>query len=330
MSDELLDLFERNRRWAAETEAARAGLLHQAAAAAGAAVPVDRLRRQPRAGQRDPRPAAGRRVRAPQRRQRGRALRPQRAVGDAVRDRHAAGAAHHRRRPLRLRRRDGGAAQPRASASPTTGCATCRTCATSTATWLAACPTTSAAPERAVRAERARAGAQRLRDHRGAGRLGARPERSSCTAGSTACTTACSRTCSMTVAERRRGRGRPTALRSARVKQRFDADPRGQRAHDRRLDVSATPDRRARLRHRAGDARRLQPPLPAVPRHQREGQAALRARRLARPAARAARAHRVLRQARRARPPSGCSASSRPIACRPTSGSRSSCTTSAC
>ena len=44
--------------------------------------------------------------------------------------------------------------------------------------------------------------------------------------------------------------------------------------------------------------RRLQPPLPAVPRRVGARQAPLRDRRLARPAARAARAHRVLRPAR--------------------------------
>ena len=43
------------------------------------------------------------------------------------------GRAHHGGRPLRLRRRAGGAATARASAWPTTGCATSRTCATATA-----------------------------------------------------------------------------------------------------------------------------------------------------------------------------------------------------
>ena len=86
----------------------------------------------------------------------------------------------------------------------------------------------------------------------------------------------------------------------------------------------------ARLRHRAGDARRLRPPLPAVPPGQRRGQGALRGGRLARPAARAGAAHRVLRPAGRRGGRAAADASSRPRRCRWTSGSRSSCTTSAC
>ena len=54
-------------------------------------VPVDRLLRQPRAGQRDRRPRSRRAVRAPQRRQRGRAHRPQLPVGAAVCGRRAEG-----------------------------------------------------------------------------------------------------------------------------------------------------------------------------------------------------------------------------------------------
>ena len=96
-------------------------------------VHVDRLLRQPRARQPDHRPGAGRGVRAPQRRQHRGALRPQRAVGDPVRGRAAQGRAHHGGRPLRLlaacRRRS----RARASAWPTTGSATSRTCATATA-----------------------------------------------------------------------------------------------------------------------------------------------------------------------------------------------------
>ena len=93
------------------------------------AVHVDRLRRQPRAGQRDHRPRPRRGLRAPQRGQRGGALRPERAVDHPVRGRAPQGRAHHRRRPLRLRRRARGDAAAPASAWPTTGCATCRTCA---------------------------------------------------------------------------------------------------------------------------------------------------------------------------------------------------------
>ena len=47
-----------------------------------------------------------------------------------------------------------------------------------------------AAPRAPVRAQRDRAGRQRLPDHRRAGRLGARPAAVACTAGSTACSTA--------------------------------------------------------------------------------------------------------------------------------------------
>ena len=68
-------------------------------------IPVDRLLGLARAGQPDRRPAPGRGVRPSQRRQRGRAHRPQLPVGDPVRGRRAQGRAHHRRRPLRLRRR---------------------------------------------------------------------------------------------------------------------------------------------------------------------------------------------------------------------------------
>ena len=59
-----------------EGRAAQPRLLHRVARPAGAAVSVDRLRRQPRAGQRTRRPVARRALRAPQRGQRRRALRP--------------------------------------------------------------------------------------------------------------------------------------------------------------------------------------------------------------------------------------------------------------
>jgi carbonic anhydrase len=55
----------------------------------------------------------GRGVRAPQRGQRGGALRPECAVGDPVRGGPPEGRAHHGRRPLRLRRRAGGFARHR-------------------------------------------------------------------------------------------------------------------------------------------------------------------------------------------------------------------------
>ena len=93
---------------------------------------VDRLLRLARAGQPNRRPAAGRGLRPSQRRQRGRAYRPQLPVGDPVRRRRAQGQAHHGGRPLRLRRRARRRSTARASASSTSGCATSRTCAPST------------------------------------------------------------------------------------------------------------------------------------------------------------------------------------------------------
>ena len=72
---------------------------------AGTRLPVDRLRRQPRARERDRGPAAGRAVRPPQRRERRRAHRPQLPVGAPVRRRGASGRARHRLRSLRLWRR---------------------------------------------------------------------------------------------------------------------------------------------------------------------------------------------------------------------------------
>ena len=106
------ELFKNNREWAEK-------ILRQdpdsskALAPAVAHLPVDRLRRQPRARQPDRRPAAGRHLRAPEHRQHGGAHRPQLPVGHAVRGGHPQGEARHRRRPLRLQRRAGRAA-PRA------------------------------------------------------------------------------------------------------------------------------------------------------------------------------------------------------------------------
>ena len=70
--------------------------------------------------------------------------------------------------------------------------------------------------------------------------------------------------------DQRRDRGR--GLRARRSK-RYPRVARAAKTSEPRRDVPAAPDRRARLRHRAGDARRLQPPLPPVPRGQRRGQA---------------------------------------------------------
>ena len=90
---------------------ARARLLRAPVAAAGAAVPVDRLLGQPGARQPDRRPAARRDVRPSQRRQRGGAHRPELPVGHPVRGGGAPRRAHHRLRALRLRRRPGGPAR---------------------------------------------------------------------------------------------------------------------------------------------------------------------------------------------------------------------------
>ncbi len=75
---------------------------------AGAGVFVDRLLRQPGAGQRNRRPRPRRIVRASQRRQPRSAPGRQLSVRAAVRRRCLEGQARHRGRALRLRRREGG------------------------------------------------------------------------------------------------------------------------------------------------------------------------------------------------------------------------------
>ena len=151
------------------------GILRQAVAPAVAQLPVDRLRRQPRAGEPDRGPAARRRLRPSQHREHGGAHRPQLPVGHAVRGRHPQGQTCHRGRPLRLQRRAWRRCGARASASPTTGCATCRTCTRSTSTARRACPSEIAGIRPAVRAQRHRAGRQRLPDDDRARCVGARP-----------------------------------------------------------------------------------------------------------------------------------------------------------
>ena len=88
---DLQELLDSNRRWAAKMEAARPGFFTGLLEAAGAAVPVDRLRGQPRAGERAGGPRAGRAVRPSQRRQRRRPLGPELPLGDPVRGRRARG-----------------------------------------------------------------------------------------------------------------------------------------------------------------------------------------------------------------------------------------------
>src|SRR5207248_904060 len=78
---------------------------------AGPAVLLDRLFRQPGAGQPDRRHVAGRALRPSQRRQRRRPHRSQLPLGAPVCRRRPQGPARHRLRALRLRRRPGGAAR---------------------------------------------------------------------------------------------------------------------------------------------------------------------------------------------------------------------------
>ncbi|CAA9375423.1 MAG: Carbonic anhydrase, beta class, partial [uncultured Gemmatimonadetes bacterium] len=159
-------------RMGAVDDRPRPGLLFAAFEHAVARVPVDRVRRQPRAGQRDRQPASGRAVRSPQRGQRGGAHRPQLPVGAAVRRGRAPGEARHRHRALRVRRRAGRAAEHEARAdrqlaAPRAGRARQALGAPGAAGG-------GRAPGPHVRAERDRAGLQRLPDHHRAGRLGAR------------------------------------------------------------------------------------------------------------------------------------------------------------
>ena len=120
--NKLPELFANNRRWAAATEQAPSGVLRRAFGAAVAALPLDRLLRQPRTRQRDRGSRAGRAVRAPQRREPGVPQRFQLSLGAAVRHRRARHRARHRLRPLRLRRRDRGVASSGRSGWSTTGC----------------------------------------------------------------------------------------------------------------------------------------------------------------------------------------------------------------
>ncbi len=83
---------------------------------AGAGIPLDRLLRQPGAGEPADGTVAGGCVRPPQRRQPGGAHRLQLSVRAAICGRGAQGEAHHRLRPLRLWWRQGGDAEPGAGA----------------------------------------------------------------------------------------------------------------------------------------------------------------------------------------------------------------------
>src|SRR5262245_29154410 len=152
---------------------ARPRVLRAADQPAVAALPVDRLCRQPRAGQRDRRPRAGRAVRPPQRGERGHPYGPEPAVGAAVRGRRPARRARDRVRALRLRRRDRGLRQPvarpgRQLAPPHPG----RLRALRERARAGDGRARSRQPP--VRAERARAGAERLPYDGHAGRVEAR------------------------------------------------------------------------------------------------------------------------------------------------------------
>ena len=107
--DGLSELLERNRAWAAATVAADPQFFAALAERQAPGVPVDRVLGQPRPREPDRRARARRRVRPPQRRQRRRPHRPQLPVGAAVRGRRPRREARDRVRPLRLRRRPGGA-----------------------------------------------------------------------------------------------------------------------------------------------------------------------------------------------------------------------------
>ena len=149
-------------------------VFRQALAPAVAHLPVDRLRRQPRARQPDRRLAAGRHLRASQSRQHGGAHRSQLPVGHAVRGRHPQGQAHHRRRPLWMQRRAGGhaplARRPRRQlAAPRAGRAR------EARAFARRLRQRRRRGGPSVRAERHRAGRERLPDHDRARRLGARP-----------------------------------------------------------------------------------------------------------------------------------------------------------
>ncbi|CAA9510683.1 MAG: Carbonic anhydrase, beta class, partial [uncultured Solirubrobacterales bacterium] len=86
----------------------RPGVLPQARGRPDPALPVHRLLRQPGAGRAPHRCAAGRDVHPPQHREPGLPLRPEPALGTAVRRGRPRRAGHHRLRPLRVRGREGG------------------------------------------------------------------------------------------------------------------------------------------------------------------------------------------------------------------------------
>ena len=153
-------------------------------------LPVDRLRRQPRAGQPDRRLAAGRDLRPSQHRQHGGAHRPELPVGHAVRGRHPQGQAHHRRRPLRLQRRAGGVARRARRSRRQLAAARAGRAREARARAACDCASEGAAARPALRAERHRAGAERLPDHASCATRGSAARSCTCTAGSTASPTA--------------------------------------------------------------------------------------------------------------------------------------------
>jgi predicted GNAT family acetyltransferase len=110
-------------------------VLHQAVAPANAAVPVDRLLRFARAGERDRRPAAGRDVRASQRRQRRRAHRSQLPVGDPVRRRCRSRSNTSWSSAITAAAASGRRSIATAQDWSTSGCGTCAMCMTSIWRW---------------------------------------------------------------------------------------------------------------------------------------------------------------------------------------------------
>ena len=142
----LKHLFETNRDWAERIRRQDPEFFRKLATQQSPGVPVDRLLRQPRAGEPDRRPAARRAVRPPQRRQPGRAHRPQLPVGRCSSPSTCSRCATSSSAATTA----AAACRPRcaatASASSTTGCATSRTCSRSTGRVSpASAPTTAAA-----------------------------------------------------------------------------------------------------------------------------------------------------------------------------------------
>ena len=168
------ELLRNNREWAERTRHEDPGILPAPVAVAGAEIPVDRLLRLARARQPDHGPGARRGFRPPQHRQCHGPYRPQLHVGDPVRRGRAEDRAHPGSRPLRLRRRECGAAgcahRPGRQLDPPRRRRRPEACGA--AGKLRPC----AAQRSPVRTQRDRAGGERVPVHGRAGCLGTRAE----------------------------------------------------------------------------------------------------------------------------------------------------------